>query len=164
MMSSYSRSRLTMPERKNENYYRKVSEQYKSCLIVFYLKSFNMKNLSMIIASVLVLVACNSYKDKEISVDFIKGKWKNCSAMNSVVEYTESGQYNVIINGEKVDAAKMKYTLYPSDKKYNIKIYESPNYDRIVNYGHIDIIDQDKIRMTIYCNDKYVTSSEFIRL
>jgi len=123
-----------------------------------------MKNLALIITSAFILVACNNYKDKEISVDFIKGKWKNCSATNSIVVFNESGDYDVFINGEKVDAAKLKYSLSPSDKKYNIKIFENSGLGKTVNNGFIEIIDNDKFKMTIYYKDYFQSSSEFTRL
>jgi len=107
---------------------------------------------------------CES-KQKELTSETIIGVWQNTTNQSVSVEFTESFEYNVIVNGEKIlnkDSVADMYSFSPNLKEKNLKIFNSSRND--TTKCNLIIINPKKIKLSILHADTVVSEAEFIKI
>ena len=129
----------------------------------------NLSLLSLILIATALLFGCSNNKTTTENADLLIGKWKNTTSPNTGIEFTKTGEYNVWINGESMNDSlgegmkPLKYIYEPKAKDYNLKISEDFEKDQTIHHGKIEILDSNKIKITMTTNDVHLTA-EFNRL
>ena len=124
-----------------------------------------MRHLMTVFFFVTILCGCNSLTDKDTTkdADFIFGKWQNNTEKNSFLELLKTGEYIVWINDETLEKNPVKFKYDPTKQKDNFELTEN---GESIQKGTIEIIDKDRIKLSIYAfnSNEVFSSSEYIRI
>ena|GEM_PF-4445833 len=124
-----------------------------------------MRQLTTVFFFVALLCGCSSISDKDKikDADFILGRWKNINEKNTFLEFLKTGEYIVWINKETPEKNPIMFKYDPTKQKDNFELTENGEF---IHKGTIDIIDKDRIKLSIYAlkTKEVFTSSEFKRI
>lgn len=127
-------------------------------------------SLLIILSIILSSIGCSSSQTESNSEDIIIGKWQNISNPKNCIEITKNNDFITYINGEylsdvlKEDEKPSKYSYNPLNQKYNFEIIEDSLNNKLYKQGRLEIINDNKIKLSFFKNDSLLISSEFTRL
>jgi len=128
-----------------------------------------MKNIPYLIAAIAFIaltLGCNHSNEGHINSNSIVGKWQNLTTPSNSVEFTESKEYIVWINGETYNRShpiRYNYDHLSNSPNFTLKEPELDT-DSFIK-GDITFLDTENIKISILGKDNEIVSySEYKKI